>query len=132
MKKGFIGCILGFMLLSTACSSNPNDIQVLKEEVIVIHDEVMPLMDPLYNQRQKLQQKMKEGGDSLTLQKLILEIKEAEEGMMRWMRQYEPDFEGKTKEETLAYLQSQKEQIQKVNQEMKEALQKSKETLAQP
>jgi hypothetical protein len=116
--------LLIFIPFLSACQGD--DLQALKDEVIDIHDDVMPLMDPLYSQRMRIS-KMAEADTSRTeLPELIREIQLAEEAMMQWMQDYEPDFKGDTPEETHAYFESQKEKITEVNKKMKSALKKAK------
>ena len=58
------------------------------------------------------------------------EIAAANEGMMDWMRNYEPEYTG-TKEEILFYLGEQRKSIQKVKEDMEKSLIKGKEMLKQ-
>ena len=52
---------------------------------------------------------------------LANDIGNASEGMMQWMRAYEPDFEG-TEEELRAYFEEQKQAIQEVKNQMESTL----------
>lgn len=105
----------------------------LKAEVIAIHDEVMPKMGELRRTRKDLMLK----ADSLSktdsvrasvLSDLANDIADASEGMMVWMRAYEPEFEG-TEAEIRAYFEAEKKAIQKVNKDMKDALNQGLEAL---
>ena len=98
----------------------------LKSEVLFLHDEVMPKMGALRRVRKDLLLQ----ADSIVsvdsaraeeLKALASNIGDASEGMMQWMRAYEPDFEG-TDEEIRAYFEAQKDAIQKVKNQMENTL----------
>ena len=124
------------LVVVSACqSSQESDVSNLKDEVMAIHDEVMPKMGELRSVRKRLMLKV----DSLievdsvgasVLGSLAGDIDEASEGMMQWMRAYEPDFEG-TDEEVRAYLEAQKISIRKVKEEMESSLTRGLEALDQ-
>lgn len=111
---------------SGAKKESTDDLQKLKDEVIELHDEVMPLMDPLYDVRSKLQ---KQDSASVQVKNTIKEIKAAEEAMMQWMRDYEPDYQGASEEQTRDYFQKEKDKIKNVAEEMKSSLEKGRELL---
>ena len=122
--------------IAFACTSNNQSgnesasgevsLDSLKSEVLSIHDEVMPKMGDLRRARKTLML----WADSLVtidstkanmLSTMAEDIANANESMMVWMRAYEPDFEG-TDEEVRAYLEAQKESIQKVKDDMESSL----------
>lgn len=123
-----------FLVIAFACqSSQESEVSTLKDEVMAIHDEVMPKMGELRSVRKSLMFR----ADSLTgidsvsasmLNSLADDIGNASEGMMQWMRAYEPDFEG-TEEEVKAYLEAQKASIQQVKEEMESSLEKGQMAL---
>ena len=51
--------------------------------------------------------------DSATV--YIKSLVDADDMMMTWMNAFNPDFAGKTHQETMDYLQKQKNQIDKIN-----------------
>lgn len=122
-----------YLSLFLACTSKNTE---LKEEVIAIHDEVMPHMGKL----QSLQKELTEKADLLALEdsvgqrEQILDLRNtaadlglAYEGMFVWMRQFEPDQGELTEEEYEAYLNDQKILVKKVNQDINRALEKAEE-----
>ncbi|GAB4246158.1 MAG: hypothetical protein Tsb0034_25000 [Ekhidna sp.] len=133
---------LPVLLLVFACGSNSSQreaangevtIDSLKSEVLAIHDEVMPKMGALRKTSQQLQAMADsivtmDSLQSTELAGVAQEIKNANEGMMNWMRNYEPDFEG-TDEEIRAYLKEQKKAIQQVKDAMERSLAKGEEKL---
>ena len=113
------------------CSSekkDPND--ELKREVIEIHDEVMPLMGNLKSLKTKLEEESNliSQSDSPDIEKinrldqLATDLDSAFSGMFVWMRQFNSDYEGMTKDEINNYLLEQKAKVEKVNADIKGAL----------
>lgn len=115
-------------LLIFACQTPQKeevDLKALKEEVLDIHDEVMPKMSDLRRTRKglMLQADSIKSIDSLRASVLLSasnDLDSANESMMNWMRNYEPEFSG-TDEEVLKYLTEQKESISTVREKMLEA-----------
>ena len=94
--------------------------------VMGIHDEIMPKMQDIFNIKTALEDKSSNSGvnnDSLAL--IIDELKQAEAGMMNWMRSFKPD---KTvgHDSLMQYYRSEKEKIEKVKEEMETSLKKAK------
>lgn len=106
----------------------------LKEEVIAIHDEVMPHMGKLKSLQKDLIEKAEQlaSQDSLiqadqilVLRNTATELDVAYEGMFVWMRQFEPDQGEMTEDEFYNYLQEQKVLIEQVKQDVNESLEKA-------
>lgn len=123
-----------FILLLASCGpSKTEELQQLKGDVMVIHDEVMPKMGELRKTRMALEAladsiAVSDSARAETLNSLASDIAEANEGMMQWMRAYEPEFEG-TDEEIEAYLNEQKIAVEKVRDDMNESLESGQEAL---
>ncbi len=132
--KNLIPAVLVLMIFSCQGPQKKEvDLKALKDEVFELHDEVMPKMGDLRRVRKglMLQADSIKTTDSLLAAPLIKmadELNQANEGMMIWMRNFDPDFEG-TDEEVLQYLTDQKTSITEVNKNMKEALMKGEELL---
>lgn len=126
--------ILLFALLLVSCGpSKKEELKTLKEEVINIHDEVMPKMGELRRARKDLllqaDSLMEVNPDRAAMLTTVAdEIGEANENMMKWMRAYEPEFEG-TDEEIKQYLEDQKKAIQQVKEDMMGSLEKGRKIL---
>ncbi len=124
------------LLVLLSCQSSKKeevDLKALKDEVFELHDEVMPLMGDLRRVRKSLMLQVDSIKETDSERAEILttvsdELNAANEGMMVWMRNFDPNFEG-TDEETLKYLTDQKSSIQEVNKNMKESLKKGQELL---
>ena len=122
-------CLFSFIFL-LSCGDGNNQ---LKEEVIAIHDEVMPHMGRL----QSLQKDLAEEADLLALEDSVvnydqiallrntsMELGLAYEGMFVWMRQFDPEQGELTKEEYEAYLNEQKALVETVKEDINQALEK--------
>ena len=116
-------CILALMTIIACGDNKKNEIQLLGDEVIELHDEAMPLMDGLYQTRMKLQKVLADSTltDSSAIVTAIGQIKLAEDAMMDWMHNFNPVFEGETDEITLQYLTDQKASITVVGEQMRNA-----------
>jgi hypothetical protein len=113
--------------------NNEKDLGDLKEEVMEVHDAVMPKMGEM----RKIRIALSNLADSLAsvdsvrsvqIMTKAKEVADASEAMMVWMRQYEPSKEG-TEEELENYFLEQKKEIQKVSDEMISALESGKALL---
>lgn len=108
---------------------NPN--QALYDQVMDIHDEVMPKMEDLYKIKSQLQEKIANSPNMVkerkeALEKMILELDEASNAMMDWMHQFNPLPDSADEEDSRAYLETQMEKIKKVKEEMLTTLERAK------
>jgi len=105
----------------------------LKKEVLAIHDEVMPKMGALMKAQKTLNQLSGSLGESdslsIVMKNAATDLDVANESMMVWMRNYEPNFEG-TEEEQRAYFEEQKKGIQKVKEDMEQSLATGEEIIS--
>src|SRR5690554_6769358 len=124
--------ILTFISLALflACASENEE---LKEEVIAIHDEVMPHMGKLQSLQKELTEKadllaredsVGLGDQILDLRNTVTDLGLAYEGMFVWMRQFEPEQGEMTKEEYEAYLNEQIILVETVKEDINQALEK--------
>lgn len=120
--------LLPFILILSCqtSKSDKEDLKALKDEVFEIHDEVMPKMGTLSRMRKDLVLQ----ADSLVktdrqraseLLEASYELSAANESMMNWMRNFDPNFEGNV-EETMQYLTDQKASITVVKEKMLKSL----------
>jgi dsDNA-specific endonuclease/ATPase MutS2 len=128
--------LVSFLILSCA---NPliEENKKLREQIIGVHDEVMPKMGEL----KALEKKASEQVDSLyaqdstataeieSLRALASQLNQAHEDMFVWMRQYSLEEEGKTPEEIKIYLDEQWVKVNQVNKSIQSALQQAEEKL---
>ncbi len=121
--------LISFLIISCA---NPliEENKKMREQIIGVHDEVMPKMGELMS----LQKKALAQADSLyaqdstataqieSMRTLAGQLDKAYEGMFVWMRQYSLEEEGKTPEEIKTYLDDQLLKVNQVNTDIKAAL----------
>jgi len=112
---------------STGVAGNsPN--QELYDEVIRVHDEVMPKMSDIYVLKQKLKTKM----DSVSsdqkseIESVILQLDSASNGMNVWMRQFDPKQDDMDADEARQYLESEMVKVKKVKEDMLKAIERAK------
>jgi hypothetical protein len=103
--------------------------QALYNQVMGVHDEVMPKMDDLYKLKKALNEKIKNSPDLVDERKKQLEgtvmlLDSASKAMMVWMRQFKPDtLEG---DELRLYLEKEMERVNQVKSTMLDAIEKAK------
>lgn len=104
--------------------NSPN--QALYEDVMDIHDQVMPKMNDLHKAKSSLQTRLTMPGtgesEKEDIQNQIARIDSASEGMMVWMRQFNPLPDSAGEEEARAYLESELIKVKKVRQNILDAL----------
>ena len=101
-----------------------------REQVIAIHDEVMPKMGQLKSMEKAALQKVEELQNSDSpdqakieaLKNLATQLNQAYEGMFVWMRQYSTEDGEQAPEQNKAYLDEQLVLVSKVNEDIKAAL----------
>ena len=129
--------IIALVAVVFSCSSPQKKTEeaqepTLKEKVMMVHDEVMPKMGELRKtQKELLVLVDSSAADSVVAakyQELAREIEVANESMMNWMRNFEPDFAG-TPEEVEEYLQGELEKIETVKSDMLKSLEEGKKAL---
>lgn len=130
---------LSFVLILTvsACTSTKEKQKAeqdkLYDEVMAIHDEVMPRMEEIYQYEKECETLIDSlsSADSLgnvaeiqTYQSLYEQLKEADAAMWQWMRAFQPQMleQEPTFEKRMAYLEDEKEKITYVNKVMVSAL----------
>ncbi|WP_143961936.1 hypothetical protein [Litoribacter populi] len=138
LHKGiFFFILFASVIFTFSCGENTsqtesNDHTELREEVIAIHDEVMPQMGRL----KSLERRVASQKDSLVAQDstiyaeeisqkaaIVDELHQAYDEMFVWMRQFRPD-EVETENEE-AYLLEQREKVKEVNRQIKSALERA-------
>jgi hypothetical protein len=116
-----------------ATASDPVDDesnQALYEEVMGIHDEVMPKMDDLYRLKKQLQDEIANTPDlaeekKLEMQQTIQQLDSANTSMMVWMRQFDPPSDSSNQEALREYLETQLEMVKKMREDVRQALGKA-------
>lgn len=131
--------ILSLLVLGVGCGSkaehdhaeenagteSTND--ALYDEVMRIHDEVMPKMNDLYKIKEDLKKQLSETADLTEekrqeLEAQIAKVEEASKSMMVWMREFNPPADSLGEEVVKQYLQEQLEAVKKVKENIEQVL----------
>lgn len=89
------------------------------DEIMVVHDEVMPKMKDIYRIKKALKKKVKGMEDEMKksqIQEHIDALEAADDAMMDWMANYKKPKDSDSP--TMAYLDDQKDKIQWVKAKM--------------
>lgn len=125
MSRFLIAVALGIIVV--ACSKSN---ETLYNEVMDVHDEVMPKMDDLYKAKKNLQEKLKDSTlhdtTRMRMQTLVRDLDQASESMMVWMREFNPLPDSTGEDKARQYLEGEMVRIQKVKKDMLEALERAK------
>ena len=107
-----------------ATEEGPN--QELYDEVMAVHDEVMPKMTDLYKAKTALSTQLEMPGltddEREGIRQKIIRIDSASEGMMVWMRQFDPPADSVGADAGRAYLEDQLVKVKKVREDILETL----------
>lgn len=134
------------LLLLTACgksgnhehhdqdetTDNPN--QALYDQVMDVHNEVMPKSDEIYQLKKEIQDKITSTPNLVAdkkkqLDQIIAELDSADHSMMDWMHKFKPLRDSANQELAREYLENEMERIKKVRELINGSLQKAKEEL---
>lgn len=97
----------------------------LYDEVMKIHDEVMPKMDGLYKMKEELKKQIADTPDITEekrkeLENKISKIETAMKSMMVWMREFNPPADSLGEAVVKEYLEGQLETVKKVKENILE------------
>jgi regulator of replication initiation timing len=136
MKQTIVIALVISLLTGMGCSTKPKEEvpeevskKSLYDQVMDIHDEVMPSMGELNRLKRELKDKVENSPNLVEekrkeMEETIMTIESASKSMMVWMREFNPeDYEG---EELTKYLQSEIKRVQQVKETMLEALEKGR------
>jgi Mg2+ and Co2+ transporter CorA len=108
---------------------DPN--RALYDQVMAIHDEVMPKMEDIYNLKKELADTIANTPDMVEAKKKELEammarLDSANDAMMGWMHEFNPLPDSADQEKARAYLENEMEKIRKVKDLTAESIEKAK------
>jgi hypothetical protein len=132
MKQLKYFLVIASLIVSTSCGSktehnhhemtstgSSND--ALYNEVMKIHDEVMPKMNDLYKMKEELKKQLanssglsEEGKKEIETK--IASVEEASKSMMLWMREFNPPADSLGETVVRQYLEEQLEAVKKVKE----------------
>lgn len=114
-----------------AATDNPN--QALYDQVMDIHNEVMPKSDEIYSLKKEIQDKVAAPNlapeKKKQLDQIIAELDSADHSMMDWMHKFKPLPDSANQELAREYLENEMERIKKVRELINSSLQKAKDEL---
>ncbi len=107
---------ISLLALIIGCQKNAEDKQKLMiDEVMAVHDEVMPKMDDIMSLKSSLDSAIKVSPDSAKAKKLYSALDVADNQMMGWMENYDSEsVKGKSEEQISKYFANQKTRITEV------------------
>jgi len=116
----------------TSESNNPN--QALYNQVMDIHNEVMPKSDEIYQLKKEIKDKITATTDlqadkKKQLEEIIAELDSADHSMMDWMHKFKPLPDSANQELAREYLENEMERIKGVRELINGSLQKAKDEL---
>jgi len=111
----------------TSDADSTNTTQVLYDQVMDIHDEVMPKMEDIYALKKKLQDQIAATPDMVEEQRQAIERRIARLDsvgnlMMDWMHYFSPLPDSVDQESARDYLESEMEKIRQVREAMLEVI----------
>jgi hypothetical protein len=140
-KKYLIPATLLFALsIFWACNdSRVLEIAKMKQEVMAVHDEMMPRMDDLMKLKSQLRETIAKADSGLNsadsamraqiLNEALMGLNQADEAMMVWMRNYH--VEDITQLDSLVgYLNTELRSVKEMKQKMIDGITKAEEALA--
>ncbi|HEV8514897.1 MAG TPA: hypothetical protein VGQ59_16545 [Cyclobacteriaceae bacterium] len=112
--------------------NNPN--QALYDQVMDIHDDVMPKSDEIYQLKKEIKDKIAsaknlEPNKKKQLEQILTELDSADHSMMDWMHKFKPLPDSADQELAREYLENEMERIKNVRELINGSLQKAKEEL---
>lgn len=137
-------CIAIFAITLISCANPPSEEEVvfhqLLEEVLEVHDEMMPQMGELSDLRQQLEEKASEEPmDAINYEDAIAQLEAAHKGMMDWMKDFgevfpykENRLEGMNEveiKESVELMKDQKVKVDNMKNDMVESMQNAKSIL---
>jgi hypothetical protein len=113
---------------SEALETSPNE--ALYNEVMKVHDEVMPKMNDIYKYQQQLKEKLKapnlSAAEKEEINAVLSKLDSAGNGMMVWMRQFDPIPDSAGEEKARIYLEGEMEKVKRVREDIAQALEQAK------
>jgi hypothetical protein len=132
MKQSFALVFAALLISFTGCSPKQKEEdqnKSLYNQVMDIHDEVMPSMGELNRLKRELKEKIENSPNLVDekkqeVEETILLIDSASKSMMVWMREFSP--EDYAEGELTEYLKSEMKRVQQVKETMLDALEKGR------
>ncbi len=101
-----------------ACTDTKKQEKDALNEVIKIHDEAMAKDEQAVKNKMLIDSLVKDKMITDTVQSsaTLKALTEADQGMEKWMHQFNADYTGKSHEQIMQYLDEQKKEVNQMNQ----------------
>ncbi len=114
----------------SASGDNPN--QALYDQVMDVHDELMPKMEDLYKLKKEIQDQIVQTPDMAPdkkkqLEQTIAALDSADQSMMDWMHKFRPLPDSVDQEKAREYLETEMEKVKKLKELFSESIENAKE-----
>jgi len=126
------GFLVSCCLLITNCKSAPSAQDKLYDQVMEIHDAVMPEMSTIHRLRKALKTIDTVADTTIDMRTISYhrqQLDKADEAMMSWMASFENPTADTTPETAMAYLENEKKQITEVRDLMLNSIAAAKQVL---
>jgi hypothetical protein len=105
--------------------------QQLYNEVMKIHDEVMPETETIYTIKKELKKKITDNptmdeAERIKIDALVAKLDSADKSMMDWMHEFQPIPDSLGEEKAREYLENEMERIKKVQSNIQNAIREAK------
>ena len=119
------------MLFLSFSGAYAQDVELLKKEVMEVHDIAMAKMTHMHELKLGLQAMEKSKGVTVPTTKAIDDLQSAHKGMMQWMRQYKPPQATDAPEAAISYLEDEMVKIQQVSDAINSSIAEAEKLLDQ-
>ena len=127
MKRILI-CV-ALAILAAGCSDDKNQEKLLLDTVIKTHDKLMADDGVIMKNKMALKPFASAPATKDSVAIYTKTLSDADDAMMGWMNKFSPDFTGKSHEQIMTYLHSQKAQILKLDSQINGAVKASNQYL---
>lgn len=131
MNIKILALLAASVILVSACTDTKKQEKDALNEVIKIHDEAMAKDEQAVKNKMLLDSLLKDKTitDTVQAHTAAKALTEADQGMEKWMHQFNADYTGKSHEQIMQYLNDQKKQVNQMNQHLNEAVNQSNQVI---
>jgi hypothetical protein len=119
-----IACVLlcNILFIQGCKDARVKEVASLYTEVMAIHDEVMPATATIHESKKQLKTLLDTSSDSTAVFGVLKTLDTADESMMVWMDEFNPQYDALPLDQQITYLKEEKNRIIKVRDNIKGAL----------
>jgi len=125
MKKLLLAVAIGSLL--TGCSDKKAQKEAALDGVIQVHNKVMSADEHLMKNKMALDTLITKDSSPAKDTAVLLRARlaAADSSMETWMHKFDPDYKGKTDDETISYLNDQKRRVTAIDSQINTAIKQS-------